>query len=151
MLEAAGPVEPLPVGDWQGRRVRIEALMAALGATRPVSPDIVTTSYSTAAHDGASIALRWYTTAGTVPGPAVVYIHGGGMILGTIDLYHATVAHYVATSGVPMLAVEYRVAPEHPQLTPVTDCYTALVWLAVASALLVLAGIVAFLMSSYLK
>ena len=37
---------------------------------------------------------------------------------------------YVAASGVPMLVVDYRIAPEHPHPTPVEDCYAALVWLA---------------------
>ncbi len=45
-------------------------------------------------------------------------------------LYDTAVRDYVATSGVPMLVVDYRVAPEHPHPTPVEDCYAALVWLA---------------------
>jgi len=45
-----------------------------------------------------------------------------------------TVARYVSTSGVPMLSVEYRYAPEHPGLTPVEDSYVALRWLADHSA-----------------
>ena len=40
------------------------------------------------------------------------------------------VRRYVAASGVPMLVVDYRVAPEHPHPTPVEDCYAALEWLA---------------------
>jgi acetyl esterase/lipase len=41
-----------------------------------------------------------------------------------------TVRDYVAASGVPMLVVDYRTAPEHPHPTPVEDCYCALGWLA---------------------
>jgi acetyl esterase/lipase len=37
---------------------------------------------------------------------------------------------YTKRTGVPMLLVDYRVAPEHPHPTPVDDCYTALCWLA---------------------
>ncbi len=45
-------------------------------------------------------------------------------------MYDLAVRKYVAGSGVPMLVVDYRVAPEHPHPTPVEDCYTALTWLA---------------------
>ena len=45
-------------------------------------------------------------------------------------MYDVAVRDYVANSGVPMLVVDYRVAPEHPHPTPVEDCYAALRWLA---------------------
>ena len=130
MLEATGPVEPAAVGDWLTRRTRIEATMAALGAQWPAQPDVTGTAFTAEADDGTPIALRWYTRADGASGPGVVYLHGGGMILGSVSLYEATIMRYVASSGVPMLAVDYRVAPEHPQLTPVSDCYAGLCWLA---------------------
>ena len=65
-----------------------------------------------------------------VPGSAVVHLHGGGMILSNIGLYDENVARYVSASGVPMLSVEYRYAPEFPGLTPVEDSYVALRWLS---------------------
>jgi acetyl esterase/lipase len=52
------------------------------------------------------------------------------MFLGSVALYDVAIAGYVAASGVPVLAVDYRLAPEHPDPTPVEDCYTALRWLA---------------------
>ncbi len=67
------------------------------------------------------------------PGSAALYLHGGGMIFGLEHigaLYDLAVREYVAASGVPMLIVDYRVAPEYPDPTPVEDCYAALVWLA---------------------
>ena len=45
-------------------------------------------------------------------------------------MYELAARRYVAESGVPMLVVDYRVAPEHPHPTPVEDCYAALEWLA---------------------
>ena len=45
-------------------------------------------------------------------------------------MYDLAVREYVAASGVPMLVVDYRVAPEYPHPTPVEDCYAALEWLA---------------------
>jgi acetyl esterase/lipase len=52
-----------------------------------------------------------------------------GMIAGNVALYDGPVSRYVSDSGVPMLAVDYRLAPEHPYPTPVEDCYAGLEWL----------------------
>jgi acetyl esterase/lipase len=62
----------------------------------------------------------------------MLYVHGGGMIFAMDDVgavYDSVVREYVAASGVPALTVDYRVAPEHPDPTPVEDCYAALQWL----------------------
>lgn len=70
--------------------------------------------------------------AGT--GPGIYYIHGGGMILGTrrtgIDALFGWIHRYNAV----LVTVEYRLAPEHPDPTPVEDCYAGLVWSAEHSA-----------------
>jgi acetyl esterase/lipase len=73
--------------------------------------------------------VRLYRKAGSDPGPGIVYIHGGGMVLGSMELYDKAVAMYVAESGVPMLSVDYRLAPEHPHPVPVEDCFASLLWL----------------------
>ena len=52
------------------------------------------------------------------------------MILGSVDQYDEMVQHYVAASGVPALAVDYRLAPEHRHPVPVLDCFAGLRWLA---------------------
>ncbi|WP_261569440.1 alpha/beta hydrolase [Frankia gtarii] len=129
-LAAVPAVEPPPAGDWKTRRMNIEAALAQMIAALPAPEGVATTDHEINAHDGATIALRWYTARTSVPGPAVLYFHGGGMILGSVGLYDPWVARYVSATGVPMLSVEYRLAPEHPHPTPVEDCYAALRWLA---------------------
>jgi acetyl esterase/lipase len=52
------------------------------------------------------------------------------MISGSVAIYDGPVSRYVSNSGVSMLAVDYRLAREHPHPTPVEDCYTGLCWLA---------------------
>jgi acetyl esterase/lipase len=130
LRELAGEVPQLQPGDWKSLRKIIEVQMGALAAATPAAPDIDVASHQMTAADGGSIGLRWYTKAGAKPGAAVLYIHGGGMISGNLDLYHAVVCEYVQATGVPMLGVEYRLAPEHPHPTPVEDCFAALSWLA---------------------
>ena len=89
--------------------------------------------HSLTAADGARWISPGITRPARAPGSAALYLHGGGMIFGLEHigaLYDLAVRDYVATSGVPMLVVDYRVAPEHPDPTPVEDCYAALRWLA---------------------
>jgi acetyl esterase/lipase len=61
--------------------------------------------------------------------PAVLYIHGGGFFLGSIDTEHGGSARLAQDLGVVVVSVEYRLAPEHPFPAPLEDCYAALVWL----------------------
>jgi acetyl esterase len=61
---------------------------------------------------------------------AVLHIHGGGMILGSVATFQAGPAALAQNLGVPVASVEYRLAPEHPFPAPQEDCYAALQWLA---------------------
>jgi acetyl esterase/lipase len=79
--------------------------------------------------DGSEVLVRWYSREG-MTGPAAVFLHGGGMISGSVGLHDRSIAAYVADSGVPILAADYRSAPEHPHPTPVEDAYAGLAWLA---------------------
>ena len=134
--EAAGALPP--VGDVATRRVTSRATFAALAAGRPEVPGIEVTEYTLQREQGATVAMTWYRRAGAEqPGSAALYLHGGGMILSlaqTRELYDSAVRGYVAASGVPMLMVDYRVAPEFPHPTPVDDCHAALEWLAAHAA-----------------
>ncbi len=129
MFAAMADATPPAVGDVQTRRTLLEGLFAHTSAAQPMPDDVTITDFSTPASDGAEILLRWYAPRGAAPGPAVLYLHGGGMILGRVELFDGPVARCAAASGVPMLSVEYRRAPEHPHPTPIEDCYAGLQWL----------------------
>ena len=109
--EAAGDYTPPPRGDALALREGLHALMGSMVETAPVPPDVTRKDYQTVAQDGTAIDLHWYSKAGAQPGSAVLYVHGGGMICGTLDLYRHVLNDYVSLSVVPMLAVEYRLAP----------------------------------------
>jgi acetyl esterase/lipase len=132
MFEALGEPEPAPIGDIETRRANSRRLFDYVGANREPSRDVEVVRHSMVAGDGTELALGWYQRQGAQPGSAVLYLHGGGMIVGLEQAsaaYDVAVSGYVAASGVPMLVVDYRVAPEHPHPTPVEDCYAALRWL----------------------
>jgi acetyl esterase/lipase len=125
----ADKVPPL-VGDVESRRPAIDAVMAQTAAAQPMPADVKSTDFQVETADGSQILMRWYVKDDAPPGPAVLYLHGGGMIAGSVALYEGPVSRYVSNSGVPMLAVDYRLAPENPHPTPVEDCYAGLEWLA---------------------
>ncbi|MDH6546173.1 alpha/beta hydrolase [Streptomyces sp. SAI-041] len=129
MAGAMADATPPAVGDVAARRALWEPIIGAAGTAQPIPADVKTSEHHTTADDGAQITMRWYVKDGATPGPAVVFSHGGGYIFGHIDLFDGPVSRYVSASGVPMLSVDYRRAPEHPFPTPLEDAYTALRWL----------------------
>jgi acetyl esterase/lipase len=129
ILEHAGDIIPPPAGEVDARRVAVNGMLATINNLEAAPADVTTTDYHLTTADGADLLLRWYTKNGTQPGSAVLYFHGGGMILGSVAMWDGPVSRIVSRSGVPLLSVEYRLAPEHPFPTPVEDAYAALQWL----------------------
>lgn len=77
---------------------------------------------------GRTLDARLYHPGGT---PALmVFFHGGGWVVGSIHSHDQLCAHVAARSGVAVLSVDYRMAPEYPFPAPVDDAYDALVWAA---------------------
>jgi acetyl esterase/lipase len=129
LIEIIGDEPPPPVGDVATRRANTELRFAPLMAALPAVDDVDVTSFEAPSADGEMLALRLFTKRGSRPGSAALYIHGGGMIFGSVAMYEPVIARYASASGVPLLAVDYRLAPEYPHPTPVEDCYAALQWL----------------------
>ncbi|MFF5966452.1 alpha/beta hydrolase [Streptomyces collinus] len=120
---------PLPRGDWKALRAGTEQLQLHGTATAAVFDDVTCTDHFVTTADGASIKLRWITRRHSVPGSAVVYLHGGGMIMGDVEACTPLVAGYVHDTGVPFLAVDFRNAPEVPGTTLAEDAFAGLEWL----------------------
>jgi acetyl esterase/lipase len=123
-------VMPIPErGDWKTLRNNGNTGWKKWANSAPNYPDVKRRTFFTKTPGGASIELRWYSKEGSKPGSAVVYAHGGGMILSSLDLYDFVVAEYVSRSGVPFLAVDYRLAPESQGTMLTEDVFTGLSWL----------------------
>lgn len=77
------------------------------------------------------VTVRIHRPAGrTGQSPVLLWLHGGGMVTGRArqdDPFCRRLAHLV---GVTVVAVDYRLAPEHPYPVPLKDCYAALTWVA---------------------
>lgn len=64
------------------------------------------------------------------PKPALLWIHGGGLIIGDAGQDHAFCQRASDELDAVVASVQYRLAPDHPFPTPLEDCYSALRWLA---------------------
>lgn len=62
--------------------------------------------------------------------PVLLWIHGGGYILGSIDDNDDLCMRFVKEAQCVVVSVDYRLAPEHPYPAPIEDCYAALKWIA---------------------
>ena len=77
------------------------------------------------------VRVRIHRPAGIdEPGPAMLWIHGGGMVMGNAAQEDAFCRKLANFTDVTVAAVDHRLAPEHPYPTPLEDCYWALRWLA---------------------
>ena len=61
--------------------------------------------------------------------PGVLWIHGGGFVIGSIDAEHAGTVQTAVEVGAVVVSVGYRLAPEHPYPAALEDCYAALCFL----------------------
>jgi acetyl esterase/lipase len=88
-------------------------------------------------HDGtlvrinADVAVRVFRPPPeSRPAPALLWIHGGGYVIGDATMSDSWCREVTGRLGVITAAVEYRLAPQHPFPAPLEDCYTALRWLS---------------------
>ena len=82
---------------------------------------------------GGPLAVRLYRGAGTPEGqslPCLLYLHGGGWVLGNLESHDGICCSLANEAACWVLAVDYRLAPEHPFPAALEDCCAALTWLA---------------------
>jgi acetyl esterase/lipase len=83
--------------------------------------------------DGTTIPARFYLPHGlppAQPAPLLIYFHGGGWVIGDLDTHDGVCRFLAANAGVAVLAVDYRLSPEHPFPAPVEDAWSAFAWAA---------------------
>lgn len=76
------------------------------------------------------IPVRVYTPQGSGSSPVLVWFHGGGFALGSIEIVDEFCRALTNAAGCIVVSVDYRLAPEHKFPAAVDDCYTATKWVA---------------------
>lgn len=74
------------------------------------------------------IPVRLYTPAGAGPFPILAWFHGGGWVVGDLDMADPTARHLSVGAGCIVMSVDYRLAPETKFPGPADDCYAATQW-----------------------
>ncbi|KAF3389507.1 Carboxylesterase NlhH [Penicillium rolfsii] len=128
---AANP--PPPMTDALTIRSVVEPSLSKCLAELPNFPDIEHEIHHITSYDGHTIAIHRFwkkipPTSTTTSGPAIVHTHGGGTILGNVEIFRGYLSQQIQQHGIQIFSVEYRLAPEYPFPTPVEDCYAGLVW-----------------------
>lgn len=92
--------------------------------------------------DAGGVPAEWARATGAAPDAAVLYLHGGGYAIGSVPAYRDLSARLAVGCGVPVLTVDYRLAPENRFPAAVDDALAAYRWLtaSLAPERIVLAG-----------
>lgn len=105
----------MSAADMRATYLQLGALFDA-----PAEAGVRTTDFA-----NAGCRLRAYFPADAAAGPVILYMHGGGWVIGDLDTHHPLCTLIAAVTGLRVVAVDYRLAPEHPYPAAHDDCVAA--------------------------
>jgi len=124
-LAGADPAAP---DFWEMSPADARAAMDAMADAMLPAIDLAEVRDLQLASDGLSIDARLYRPDPVSPGPLLVFFHGGGWEIGSVANFDTLIRRLAHDSGVSVLSVEYRLAPEHPFPAGLDDCVAAVRW-----------------------
>jgi acetyl esterase len=121
--DAAGPKGETP----EEQRAFWTAYTGSLNESHPADMEVWDETVPTP--DG-GVPVRLYRPAGAPqPAPAVLYMHGGGFMLGDLDSSDAIAWGFAQQARALVISVDYRLTPDHPYPAAVNDCWNTLLWM----------------------
>jgi acetyl esterase len=130
MFKAQG-MPDFPDMGVEGAREAINAFIQLEGAPAEVAE---VRDHTATGPDGNAIPLRSYRPAVDGDLPVLMYFHGGGFVIGTLEVADAPCRQLANASGAIVVSVDYRMAPEHKSPAAAEDCYAATTWAAANAA-----------------
>jgi acetyl esterase/lipase len=130
LLAIVGPGGLSGITDISQRRAQ-QARLKATRTARPLPERLEIRDHLVpgATERQPAIHLRSYVpSAACTPAPCVFYVHGGGLVLGSVDEDDTRAAELAVATGYIVTSVDYRLAPECPFPAALDDCYQALRW-----------------------
>jgi len=133
LIQAANMPPAQEPTDAHHLRKASDALIAMITSFFPPSPGLTETTFSFTTADGTSLPIYQLTPSTAKqqegPQPAIIFIHGGGMVAGSVALFKPSAEYYAAQTGLKVFCLSYRLAPEFPFPTPLEDIYSGVKWL----------------------
>lgn len=124
-----------PKGHEMGAKAARQMMIASVRAFEPPARSIALVRDLEASGPQGQIRLRLYDReAKRGPGPILLFIHGGGWVLGDLETHEPFCIDLAIELDVPVVALDYRRAPEHPFPAAVEDAVAAARWVAGASS-----------------
>jgi len=126
---AAAPAESPPLSAIPPEMVRMGYRMQRQAQNQASAPQDVAAKDLKVAGAAGPIAARLYTPPGVAGSSALlVYFHGGGFVIGDLETHDGHCRRLASFSGAQVLAVDYRLAPEHPFPAGHDDALAATRW-----------------------
>lgn len=119
-----------PVESMEPAQAR-EFYRTSRGALQPEPEEVAEIRSLSAPGPAGNIKLRWYRGAGAIGSarlPALVYYHGGGWVVGDLDTHDGVCRSLANAARCIVVAVDYRLAPEHRFPAAVEDCAAVTRW-----------------------
>ncbi|WP_313751483.1 alpha/beta hydrolase [Streptomyces parvus] len=132
-MAAALAADPPPATVLHGLPYEELPALRAERAARPVAPPaegVVVTDHQLPGPTPLRVRTYRSRAVGSRLLPCLLWVHGGGMVLGSPEMDDARVSAYALGADCVVVSVDYRLAPEHPYPGAVEDCYRALRWAA---------------------
>jgi monoterpene epsilon-lactone hydrolase len=111
-----------PRNTLEDDRVSYETMLSAMTLENDITTERV---------GACGVPAEWIVAPNADHATVMLYLHGGGYVLGSMRTHRVMLAHLARASGCKVLGLEYRLAPENPFPAPVDDTLTAYRWLLV--------------------
>lgn len=135
LIDAATQAELPPLGELTPEEARLHYNLRS--ANLPVDPEVGEVTMRVLDGPGGDLPIRVYRPVDAGPAsadgtrtPALMFFHGGGWVIGTIDTHDVVCRALCERTGATVVSVDYRLAPEHPFPAAPDDCTAATKWVA---------------------
>jgi acetyl esterase len=137
LAELVKLIPPIDLSDAVAARARFEAMLTSIAVEIPGIGSLdISDRFVPGFNGDPDVGVRVYVPKdqGPDPVPGIITIHGGGFIIGSVELEHAGSAMMALQTGSVVVSVEYRLAPEHRYPAALHDCYAALLYVQAHAA-----------------
>ena len=125
ILDYMAKMETTPLHELSPREARANEMLVL-----EPGPEMFRVDDMTIPGPAGDLPIRLYQPVEADAGPALVWFHGGGWVLGNIDMDDGTCRRIAQRAGCRVVSVEYRLAPEAKFPAAPEDCYVAVEWLS---------------------